>query len=223
VPERRPRTLVGSFLCAAGRQPLATAESLSADGYGAAGAAGGRQAPTTCPHCGRPLPADARPNRRPGEVWPIGHRTTSSGTGLRRLAYRLPIVWEGTVVDGELTTGRSPRRCPHFSGRSAIAPISGSLSSTSLCWPRRPSAAALARASRSVGAARPRHDPLKPAVRDVDRERSRRFDDGRQLEWEFERRGGRLVEGEDPRWYGVLALRSSCFGAIDTQIKIALT
>jgi ATP-dependent DNA ligase len=27
-------------------------------------------------------------------------------TGLRRLAVRLPILWQGTVLDGELTTGR---------------------------------------------------------------------------------------------------------------------
>jgi bifunctional non-homologous end joining protein LigD len=27
-------------------------------------------------------------------------------SGLRRLAHRLPLLWEGTVLDGELTTGR---------------------------------------------------------------------------------------------------------------------
>src|SRR5207249_4861522 len=33
-------------------------------------------------------------------------RGAAFASGLRRLAFRLPILWEGTVLDGELTTGR---------------------------------------------------------------------------------------------------------------------
>jgi ATP-dependent DNA ligase len=36
--------------------------------------------------------------------------------GLRRLADRLPLLWSGMVLDGEMTTGRFATTCPRSSG-----------------------------------------------------------------------------------------------------------
>jgi hypothetical protein len=72
-------------------------------------------------------------NRR--GLWRDGFRHEPFRRGIRALAERVPLLWQGSVLDGELTAGRFSATMAALHGSREHAPTCASSGSTCRSWP----------------------------------------------------------------------------------------